>query len=254
MKRSIQTTIVSNDLSDAIQEEMWEVYRHYYHYSKEYFMARISKNNYYSFYRSNGTIVGFTGLRINRTRINGKRQFLVYFGQTVIEEQYRGMSLIPMTGAKLCLKYWKDILWSEVFFWADALTYKAYLVFAKTVPEMYPSYKQAMPTTVEQVRNHIGEMHYADTFCKETGTIRKDTVWVNDTTLTIPARYRLDPDIRFYTEANPKSQDGHGLLTMAPMHAKNIFCLTLRTLKRSIGIKRISLRQKARAVSHTTLA
>lgn len=243
MKRSVQVSIVTNELSPTVREEMWEVYRHYYHYDKAYFMARIARNNYYSFYRHAGRLVGFTGLRINRTSLGGGRQFMVYFGQTVIEDAYRGLSLIPQTGVKICQRFWKDILRSKVYFWADALTYKAYLVFAKSVPEMYPSFREETPAEIKTIRDYLGKTHYAETFDVETGTIQKETVWVNDTTMMIPQRYQQDSDIRFFVSANPQYKEGHGLLTIAPMHRRNISSLIVRQVKKAFGWKATAKQQ-----------
>ena len=235
MNTRIKVNIVSNKLTETIKEQMWNLYRQYYHYTKADFMQRVEKNNFYSFYTSGDKIIGFTGLRINQSRINDKKQFLVYFGQTVVHEDFRGKSLIPVTGAKLCMKFWKEMLLSDVYFWADSLTYKAYLVFAKTVEVMYPSRKRFMPTQVKTIIDHIGKIHYGNTYCPKTGTVQKQKVLVNDTTMHIPQKYRADEDIRFYLKSNPLFEEGHGLLTITPMNRTNIGNLMGRYLRKIFG-------------------
>ncbi|MEO1261080.1 MAG: hypothetical protein AAFZ15_19925 [Bacteroidota bacterium] len=244
MNPKIKVTITTNELSTAIKEEMWELYRHYYFYDKAYFMQRTKSNTHFSFYRANGRLIGFTGLRINRTNVNGKRQFLVYFGQTVVHHDFRGKSLIPVTGAKLCMKFWKDLLCSNVYFWADALTYKAYLVFAKTVDVMYPSCKAAMPAQVKAIVDHLGKLHYPDAYCPATGTVYKEKMLVNDTNTQIPAKYQLDKDIRFYVHANPNFCKGHGLLTITPMNGSNVRQLLERYGQKMLGWKKVKATMK----------
>lgn len=235
MKPQIQTSITTSDLSETTKAEMWEVYRPYYHYEQEHFMQRIQTNNYYSFYTVADKIIGFTGLRINRTTIGGRRQLLIYFGQTVIHEKYRGKSLIPITAAKLCMMFWKEMMVSEVYFWADTLTYKAYLVFAKSAPEIYPSWKKATPPEIKLIMDHLGRTHYGPAYSPASGTISKEKVLVNDTTLTIPAKYQRDQDIHFYTLANPNYTQGHGLLTMVRMNGKNLRRVLYRYLQKMIA-------------------
>lgn len=220
-KAKITVTITTNELSRETKDQMWAVYQGYYHYSREYFMQRIRRNNYFSFYKADGRIIGFTGLRINRTEVCGKECLLVYFGQTAIDRDYRGNSLIPRTATKLFLRYWKDLIAGRIYVWADSLTYKAYLVFAKTLREYYPNYKARMPEHVGQLIDFIGREYYEETFCPETGTVRKETVFVNDTTTMIDVRQETDPDVLFYHRANPEYINGHGLITMAPMHLPN---------------------------------
>lgn len=230
----IQATIVNNDFSDAIKEEMWRLYRNYYHYTRESFMARIAKNNYYSFYTLNGKIVGFTGLRINRAVIGGKKHLFIYFGQTVIHTAHRGKSLIAVTGARLYLKFWREILSSRTFFWADALTYKAYLVFAKSLEEFYPTYRQETPADIQQVIGHIGQEHYGQNYNIGLGTVCKDQILVNDPCINIPLKYRQDPDIRFYTEANPGYTRGQGLITLAPLSGTNFMKIVGRLMMKAV--------------------
>ena len=206
------------------------VYKNYYRYTKESFMARIKKNNYYSFYTLNGKIVGFTGLRINRTVIEGKKHLFIYFGQTVIDAAHRGKSLIPVTGTKLYLKYWREILSSRTFFWADALTYKAYLVFAKSLEEFYPNRQMNNPESIQKVIDHIGREHYGTYYNFGVGTVRKEQILVNDPCINIPLKYRQDPDIRFYTQANPGYTQGQGLITIAPLSGTNFMRLAKRLM------------------------
>ena len=232
--QKIQVSIVCNDFSTSVKEEMWNVYHKYYHYTKESFMARIRKNNYYSFYKVNGKIIGFTGLRISRAMIDGKKHLFIYFGQTVIDAAYRGKSLIPVTGAKLYLKYWREILSSKTFFWADALTYKAYLVFAKSVEEFYPNHQMSNPGHIQKVIDYIGQEHYGAYYNLGLGTVRKDQMLVNDPCINIPLKYRQDPDIRFYTEANPGYTHGQGLITVAPLSGTNFMMLAKRIMKKAV--------------------
>ncbi|NRB53245.1 MAG: hypothetical protein HRU41_36655 [Saprospiraceae bacterium] len=251
----IKVQIVSNDFSTATKEEMWTVYSKFYDYSKEYFMQRIHKNNYFSLYTVDGKIIGFTGLRIDRPRIQGRRHLLIYFGQTIIDHAYRGKSLIPTTGAKLCLRYLPEMLTSKTYFWADCLTYKAYLVFAKTLEQYYPSYKEALPSKTKTVIDFIGQRHYSGTYCSTTGTVRKDTVVVNDASTTrIPMKYRQDQDIQFFTQANPLFMEGHGLLTLGPVNFTNFGILMKRLFQKVVGINRrpktaLPQRPKVRKVS-----
>ena len=232
-EQKIHASIVTNNFSEAIKEEMWSVYKNYYHYTKESFLARIEKNNYYSFYTLNGKIVGFTGLRISRAVIDGKKHLFIYFGQTVIDAAHRGKSLIAITGSKLYLMFWREILSSRTFFWADTLTYKAYLVFAKSLEEFYPTYKQEAPENIQRVIDHIGRENYGQNYNIGLGTVRKDQILVNDPCIQIPLKYRHDPDIRFYTQANPGYTHGQGLITLAPLSGTNFMKIVARLMTKA---------------------
>lgn len=208
--------------------EMWSLYRKFYDHSHSSFLERLKKNDYYSIYRDGERLIGFTGLRIKRERIQGRRNLLINFGQTIIEPTYRGKSLIPATGFKLCCKFGWEILLSKTYFWADCLTYKAYLVFAKTLAEYYPTYKLDSTRQAQSVIDCIGQTYYADSYCATSGTVCKDSIVVNDVNNYIPKEYLLDQDISFYAQVNPGFTKGDGLITLGPVNLKNFMLLLKR--------------------------
>ncbi|MEO1263847.1 MAG: hypothetical protein AAFZ15_33890 [Bacteroidota bacterium] len=218
-------------LSLAQKEEMWSIYKEYYHYSRAYFMERMKKNTHFSLYLTGRKIGGFTGLRIGNFKVCEKNNFLIYFGQTVITHQLRGQSLIPVTGFKLVLKYWRKLFMSDAWFWYDALSYKAYLVSAKTLTEYYPSCHIKTPVKTKVLMDKVGRFYYADNYCPKTGTVTKQSNCLNDHTVKIYESDLLDREIAFFASANPRYELGHGLLTFAPINWTNIKLLTRRFFK-----------------------
>ena len=230
----LQVVIRDNQLSQELKDKMWEVYQPYYSYTKEYFMDRVAKNNYYSFYMNGDQVVGFTGLRINEFNINGENYFTIYFGQTVIKSEYRGSSLIQKTGIKLSIKFFHKLVSCKSFFWADALTFRSYLVFAKTLEQYYPSFREEMPEEVKQLRDYIGQTHYPETFCAKTGTVIKTENVVTDTSAKIDEKHLADPDIAFFAQTNKNHAEGHGLITMGPINTTNLIRIAVKIVKRSV--------------------
>ena len=224
----ISINITTNDFTASTKEEMWNIYKGYYNANKGEFMKRIETNNQFAIYKHNGRIVGFTGIKINRTKIDGNKKMLIYFGQTVIERKYRGNALLTMTGLKVCLKYFRELIFSDVYFWYDALTYKSYLVCAKPAEECFPSHKQQTPGSIKKLINYIGYTHYKDSFCEELGTVVKTKIAVSDPSVSIGMNEEKDADIRFFMKANPNHAQGHGLITLTPMSQKNVSVLVKR--------------------------
>ncbi|MEM7368318.1 MAG: GNAT family N-acetyltransferase [Bacteroidota bacterium] len=229
---NIHIYIHTNTLPQETKEAMWEVYQPYYTYEKETFLSRFHTNNHYALYYADGELVGFTGLRINEVRVEKHNHLLIYFGQTVISKSFRGKGLIRMTGLKLIRRYWKQILFSKAWFWADALSYKAYLVFAKNLKEYYPTRQHATPAAVRELIDFIGDLHYGETYCKQTGTVLKTVKYVADPSSMIRRQDREDADVDFYARANPQSSLGHGLITMGPISLANVVRLVKRAIRK----------------------
>ena len=230
------------------KEEMWALYSKYYNYTRHSFFERILKNNHYALYIHQGRIVGFTGLRIQKIKQGLTRNLMIYFGQTVMESGYRGKSVFPFTGAKLLKKYASYLLFGRVYFWCDALTYKPYLIFAKTLNNFYPSHKEVMSPKIINLRNHLGRMHYGEAFCTESGIVHKTQKLVNDPSVSIKPEDLYDPDIHYYLQCNPGYKEGHGLLTMAPVSFVNLLLIIERAIRKIFGLRK---KGKRRSINNT---
>lgn len=226
----------SNKISTETKEEMWQIYRKFYAYKKDYFMNRIEKNTDFVFYCQNNQILGFTGLKINRIKVEGKKRLLIYFGQTILSKEIRGKSLFPLTGVKLITKYFKEIIFNKAYFWADSLSYKSYLIFAKTLNECYPSRKFETPSDINDLVQFIGGTHYKDSFCAKTGTVLKPVNYVTDPSAFLSYKDLKDPDIKFFVEANSKYKEGHGLITIGPINQKNVLRLLKRYFSKTLDL------------------
>lgn len=214
------------------REEMWSVYHSFYHYSKDSFMIRFEKNTHYALYFSKNRLIGFTGLRIENPIINNKKRLLIYFGQTVVQPNFRGQSLFRRTGLRLLRKYFLSAVDSKIYFWADTLSYKAYLSFSKSVKTCYPSRNQPLTPEIQAVRNYLGDKYYGPKYCRKNGTIQKDRVLVNDHLVRVRPKALIDPDVKFFIQINPKHEIGNGLLTMAEFKPGDIVFALLRMVQK----------------------
>lgn len=254
MSTSIDIQLQTNQLSSAIKAEMWRIYRPYYNYSKEYFYSRISNNTHYALYRKGNELVGFTGLRLQSVTVEKegshtfsgrlKKYFTIYFGQTVVIADVRSSGIINKTGILLLKKYWKTLLTHRTVFWADALSYRAYLVFAKNLLSFYPSVRSHLPEGIMQLRNQLGEKYYSDRFCSSTGTVRKDNYLIRDPRVEITPDKLVDPDISYYAEANPNYKKGYGLLTMGPASLRNVLFMVSKAIKKTMESKVVEISRR----------
>jgi hypothetical protein len=222
MQKRIKIELCGNDLEEWVIAEMWAIYEPYYNYSEKNFRERIDRNTHYALYRRNGRIVGFTGLRIQKIDLAGDKFLTIYFGQTVVSNQVRGCGLINRTGLLLMTKFWRAFLSRKVVFWADALTYRAYLVFAKNLLECYPRRHQLLPLRMKNLRDYLGHSNYGHRYCPSSGTVAKDSFLVNDPQMIIAEEKLRDPDIYLFAKANPEYLQGSGLLTMGPVTWENL--------------------------------
>jgi hypothetical protein len=229
-----------DQIEESLIQEMWALYQKFYCYSEEYFRERIpTRNTHFAFFYDGDSLVGFTGLRINRIKPNGKRVLLLYFGQAAIEPAYRGKNLLRRMSIKIGMKYILDLIFSNGYCWMDAVSFKSYLFFAKSMAEFYPSRHEPTPPQEREVICQIGNTYYKDAFNPALGTVEKEVNFVTDPSAVITERHLSSPDIRFYASVNPGYAQGHGLITVVPMSFKNLFHVVRTVIKRQGLLKRI---------------
>lgn len=224
-----QIRILSNQsLSQENKQQMWVMYKRFYNYSKEAFMQRFAKNNYYAIYYQEKQLVGFSGLRIQEVKMDKRNRIFIYFGQTIVDPAFRGKSLMRLTGIKLLGKFLSQIITSEIYFWADSLTYKAYLSFCKSADNCFPSRKQNVCADKQKIMDFLGKTNYGDNYCPKTYTVKKDQIWVNDSSVSIDNVALKDPDVQFFVNSNPNYAIGHGLITVIQFNFKDLYLSLMR--------------------------
>lgn len=233
MKTKIKFQTVGK-ISESTKENMWAIYKKYYSYSKAYFMQRIPNNTHFAFFNEGENMVGFTGLRINKIKVDGRKKLLLYFGQAVIEKGYRGKNFLRRMSILIGIKYLKDLIITDGYCWSDTISYKSYLFYAKSMKEYYPTYKTETPIKEEKVIYKIGETFYPDSFNPFSGTVRKEKNYVTDTSAHITNRHLSSPDIKFYATANPGHAKGHGLITIVPMSLGNLMHIMIKSITKKM--------------------
>ena len=134
------------------QLEMWQLYSKYYQVSPASFFDRFESNDFYALYTCDEKLVGFTGFRMKETTTEFGTFQTLYIGQTVMENAFRGRSMLPRTCCKLLLSFFLKNPFRPVYVWCDALTYKPYLLFANSVKRFYPSYQNATVPKIKTLR------------------------------------------------------------------------------------------------------
>lgn len=221
----LKTNIVRNELSTATKKEMWLLYRQHYMTTEIDFYQQLKIYDRFSFFRTAGQLIGFIGIQIHRPILQQHTYLLLRFGSAIILEEYRGKGLLQLAILKLSRLYWREILEGRVLYWGNTCTYKSYLAFAKTATQFYPNYQQATPYALKDIIDFIGNYYFSKNYEKNHGIIKSHQRPLQDNSDRICYKYKEEPNIRFFSEINPRFDIGHGLITIAPMNWQNIIGL-----------------------------
>lgn len=233
----IQHTATAS-LSTQEIEELWKLYGPHHNSTPSEFATRITQKMHsvtrYR-HRKTGELLGMTAVRFDQVKLaNGMTIHTVYSGMSYIHPVCRGMRLLPRTlahyGTRLKLRH----PFGNVWLWSDAISYKPYVLSARSAKVLYPSRKNPTPPHVKEFMDWVGITYYGDAYNSSMGTVRKESNRLKSHVAPISEEALADPDIRFFVEHNPGYQNGDGLLNVIPLSWANLATSTWRSIQKRI--------------------
>lgn len=219
-------------------DDMWRLYAPHHNADEDLFRrrARADLDLFAQFRRRrDGELVGFTGLRLWRGRLSTGTVSAMYVGQSFIAEAYRGHDLIQRTVIAMLLRAWARRPWERIFFWADCLSFRPYLLAARNLECIYPHPQRPTPADISELIDALGERYYGASFDRHHGVVRKAGPLLHEHVATIPGAMLHDPFIAFFAARNPGHARGDGLLAVYPGTPGNLRFFVARRLRQTLG-------------------
>lgn len=183
------------------------------------------------FYGADDELAGFFSLRIEQLQHGGRRH-AVFCGALCFRRNYRGGLSAQRFGLRHALLFKLRQPRTPLALLTRCSSPAIYRLVAGTMPRLYPNRRYRTPQSVEQlVREFSAQRQYA-----ELG----ECPWVVRSAATPHDASRLrrlehDPDVRFYSQLNPRFAQGEALLTWMPLDVANIVGGIFRTLRARVG-------------------
>jgi hypothetical protein len=228
--KTISVGIMKPTLTAEYLRDMWVLYSHYYNVDQRSFFYEMGSNDFYAIYTNGKKLIGFTGFRYRKINTNYGTCQVLHIGQTVMDENFRGRSLVPRTCLSLFVKHYLRHPFRPLYAWCDAITFKPYMVFAKGMETFYPTFKEATPPKIKSVLANLGNQYYGVNYNPGTNVVRKFQKMVNDDSANISAQDLENPHIAFYNQQNPNHIHGNGFLVIAPINFRNLFFLVKKCI------------------------
>jgi len=227
----------STEIDSKTFEDLWNLYSPHHNVEKHEFHERIyQKMDHVTRYfdKTSGELIGMTAVRHQDfTLSNGMNIHTVYSGMSYINPIYRGLHLLPRTLSHYGMKLKLKNIFGHVYLWSDAISYKPYVLMARSTKVFYPSRKFKTPTHIGELINLVGSKFYGESFDPATGVVIKDSNRLKDYVAPINEVDLQDPDILFYTQKNPGYKNGNGLINVIPLTWVNIATSMMNAMLKS---------------------
>src|SRR5262245_54402080 len=137
--------VASAAITPAENEQLWALYSATYAVDRDYFEYGKKVFTDYALFVHAGRIVGFTGVSVTETTTSEGPVLAMGLGQSVIAPAYRNQALMQRAAVRLAAKYAWSHPRARRYIWTNAISYKAYLIFAKGLREYHPSPHRPAP-------------------------------------------------------------------------------------------------------------
>lgn len=179
------------------------------------------------FYGTRDELAGFAYTSIERIEHAGRTQAVFNAGVFFLLG-YRGGASAALFGLRQALRFKLREPSTPLAYFTRSSSPAVYRLLASTMPRAYPSRSHQTPADVDALVRAI--------------SVRRRYVPVGESSWIVhtPARphdasrlrrLESDPDVRFYTELNPRFADGNSVLTWIPLDAANIVGALSRLLR-----------------------
>lgn len=234
----LRATIVSVDELQPIERaRMFSLMQKYYDgVAIETFESDLSRKNKVILLKDQGLIQGFSTLVFLRTVVNGKTVYGVFSGDTVIEKQYWGQTVLGRAFLRRLFFEKLKRPFAPLYWLLLSKGYKTYLMMANNFAEHYPSAEKSTPPERRAISDAFYEKLFPGFYDSAAGVIRfpqascRLKCGVAEISQSLLAS---NPRVAFFEQANPEWRAGVELACLARMTLSAPFRYVLKA-----GLKR----------------
>lgn len=230
---AVARTVPITALTSSEWDEVWAFASRYTESSREAFERSVRGKKLFVFLRDRSTraLAGIGAVDVLTITIDDREVVVIFPGNTLVDERYRGQNLIQAEGFRQYLKARLRHPLRPVFLVYDTFSYKSYLMLSRNFREYWPRPDQTTPPFEDGLIQEVARRRYGENWDGARGVARGDGRRLKD--WVAPAAEALsEPAVRFFVEKNPGYDRGDVLLVMAPLTVRNWISVASGFLRR----------------------
>ncbi|WP_198966582.1 hypothetical protein [Mycobacterium shottsii] len=180
------------------------------------------------FYDASDKLAGFSSAKVDRLSHEG-RSHAVYCAFVYFLPGYHGGASASLFGLRHALRLKLREPRTRVAYFTRSSSPAVYHLLATTMPRLYPKRYTPTPIEVEALVDELSARRGYVQVGEHPWVVRSAAIPRGASRLR---RIGQHPEVRFYTEINPRFAEGQALLTWIPLDAVNIVRGLLRAVRR----------------------
>jgi hypothetical protein len=228
-------------LGDGQREALYALFSRYYDdVKREKFLADLAdKSHIILLYDAvEGTIQGFSTLKVWYTDVEGVRVKIVFTGDTVVDKAYWGQRDLQKLFTSFLGRAKITRPFGPVYWFLMTKGYRTYLTMAKNFFEFYPCHFAATPAFEQRLIAQLAKETYPTEFDDASGLIvySESGGQVRHGVADITADLLDDPHIRFFYDRNPDYAEGTELVCVGKVTWQVITHSFSKVIRKKLGL------------------
>lgn len=168
-------------------------------------------------------IKGFSTMALVRTVVDERPISAVYSGDTIVDRQYWGESVLSRIWSRHAFTLAAGIRDAPVYWFLVSSGYKTYRFLTTFFREFYPTRECSTPPETKRVMDALAHARFPGQYDPEAGVVYPESAApLQPGVAEVTARRLTDPHVAFFVSANPGHARGDELVCLAELVPENL--------------------------------
>lgn len=224
----------TGDLTPADWQDIWILTQEFYDVDRDYAEAELRQRQRIAMFRMNDALLGMAAIDVHQETFEGRPVIVIGTSHVVIRENWRGRNLLQKLGWRTFLGERLRHPFTSIYWFFDSFSYKSYLLLPRNFRTFWPRYDEPTPPAVAALMNQLASRVYGAAWRPARGVVvRSGRKRLRETAAPLVLTRDSDPNLEFYSRANPGHADGDMLICLCPLTLSNWLSLARRAIQRA---------------------
>jgi len=221
-------------LTDKQRREMLALMiRHYDNVQADVFLTDLAEKDWVIvLYDRGGSLCGFSTQMLFEVEVEHTPVRALFSGDTVVDRDFWGDPTLSHLWGQLALRLIDDFSDRELYWFLISKGFRTYRFLPLFFHEFYPRYDQAIPASFENVLDALAVARFGDLYdpVRRIVPAQPNHYRLKDALAEIPESRFRDPNVRFFSDANPFFAAGNELCCLASLTRENFTAAAWRVI------------------------
>jgi hypothetical protein len=225
--------LATADVSPAQWDDIWTLTEEFYDVDRAYAEAELRQRQHIAMFRMNGSLLGMAAIDVNPVVFRGRKLIVISTAHVLIREAWRGRNLLQKLGARTFLVTRLRHPLRPIYWFFDTFSYKSYLLLPRNFRQFWPRHDEPTPEPRLALIDQLATQTYGAAWQPARGVVaRSGQKRLRSTAAPLVLGPGADPQLEFFSRANPGHPDGDMLVCLCPLTLSNWLSLARKALER----------------------